>query len=66
MRNEYRIRKTHRPGVYSWDIRYWWLPFLWIDPNETFMSVEQAEDGAREHAKRVKEGPVVKYLGRLP
>lgn len=66
MKNEYRVCKTHRPNVYTWNIRYWWLPFLWIDPNDNYMSIEQAEEGARAHATRKKEGPIVKYLGRLP
>lgn len=66
MRSKYRVCRTHRRNVYTWEIKYWWLPFLWIDPNELYKSVEQAEQGARDHAQKNKEGPVLKYLGKLP
>ena len=66
MRNEYRVCKHWRKGLFTWQIRYWWLPFIWFDPNDTYMSIEQAEQGAMKHASDKKEGIVLKVLGRLP
>jgi hypothetical protein len=57
---EYRIVRDRYCG-YEVQVRRWWFP-IWVMAGfcNTFSSVEQAEEYARQRA-----GEVVKQLGRL-
>lgn len=66
-RHEYRVTQfTGYPEYFAVEIRYWWLPILWIQVQRAFEGMERAEEYANEHANYVKPERIVRYLGRLP
>lgn len=66
MRNKYRVVRSIRRDLFDWEIKYWWLPFLWLDGSKNWPSAERAEEDAKYQAAKSREGRVVKFLGRLP